>query len=111
MRTAVALGSNLGNRLENLRTARRRIREIDGVHPPVFSSGIYETDPVDCEPGASRFLNAVIEFEFDGDPLQLLEETARIEESLGRDRYHAKNVSRPIDIDLLYFGDHEIDHE
>lgn len=111
MRTAVALGSNLGNRLENLRTARRRILEIDGVHPPVFSSGIYETDPVHCEAGASKFLNAVIEFEFDGDAIKLLEEARRIEELLGRDRHHAKNVSRTIDIDLLYFGDHQIDSE
>ncbi|HZS17093.1 MAG TPA: 2-amino-4-hydroxy-6-hydroxymethyldihydropteridine diphosphokinase [Candidatus Udaeobacter sp.] len=111
MRTAVGLGSNLGNRLENLRTARRRILEIHGVHPPVFSSGIYETEPVNCEAGASKFLNAVIEFEFDGDPIKLLEETSRIEESLGRDRHHAKNVSRTIDIDLLYFGEYQIHNE
>jgi 2-amino-4-hydroxy-6-hydroxymethyldihydropteridine diphosphokinase len=56
-------------------------------------------------------LNAVIEFEFKGDPIKLLEETGRIEESLGRDRHHAKNVSRTIDIDLLYFGDRQIDNE
>ena len=111
MRTAVALGSNLGNRLENLRTARRRILEIGGVNPPVFSSGIYETDPVNCEACASKFLNAVIEFEYDADPLKLLEETGRIEESLRRERHHAKNVSRTIDIDLLYCGEHQIDNK
>jgi 2-amino-4-hydroxy-6-hydroxymethyldihydropteridine diphosphokinase len=111
MRTAVALGSNLGNRLENLRAARRQIIELADVRPPVFSAGIYETEPVDCEPGASKFLNTVIEFVFESDPVQLLEQLARIEESLGRKRDHPKNVSRRIDIDLLYCGDQQIDNE
>ena len=94
MRTAVALGSNLGDRLENLQAARRQILELDEVQPPILSSGIYETEPVDCERDASKFLNAVVEFDYDGDPGQLLEQVARIEESLGRKRDHQKNVSR-----------------
>jgi 2-amino-4-hydroxy-6-hydroxymethyldihydropteridine diphosphokinase len=111
MRTAIALGSNLGDRLENLRRARRQIMELDRTRPPVLSSGIYETEPVDCEPGASKFLNTVIEFDFEGNPVQLLEQLARIEESLGRKRDHPKNVSRRIDIDLLYRGDQQIEKE
>ena len=111
MRTAVALGSNLGDRLENLRAARRQIIELDWIRPPVLSSEIYETEPVDCEPGASKFLNTVIEFDFEGDPVQLLEQLVRIEESLGRKRDHPKNVSRTVDIDLLYCGDEQIDNE
>jgi 2-amino-4-hydroxy-6-hydroxymethyldihydropteridine diphosphokinase len=43
--------------------------------------------------------------------VQLLEQLVRIEESLGRERHHRKNVSRPIDIDLLYCGDRQIDNE
>jgi 2-amino-4-hydroxy-6-hydroxymethyldihydropteridine diphosphokinase len=111
VRTAVALGSNLGDRLENLRAARRQIIELDKVQPPILSSGIFETEPVDCEPGASKFLNAVVEFDYEGDPVQLLEQLVRIEESLGRKRDHRKNVSRTIDIDLLYCGDRQIDNE
>ena len=111
MRTAVALGSNLGDRLENLRVARRQIMELDRIRPPVLSSAIYETEPIDCEPGASKFLNTVIEFDFEGNPVQLLEQLVRIEESLGRKRDHPKNVSRKIDIDLLYCGDQQIDNE
>jgi 2-amino-4-hydroxy-6-hydroxymethyldihydropteridine diphosphokinase len=111
MRTGVALGSNLGDRLENLRAARRQIIELADVRPPVLSAGIYETEPVDCEPGASKFLNTVIEFDFEGDPVQLLEQLVRIEESLGRKANHPKNVSRRIDIDLLYCGDRQIDNE
>ena len=111
MKTAVALGSNLGDRLENLRAARRQIIELDEVQPPILSSGIYETEPVDCERGASKFLNAVVEFDYEGDPVQLLEQLVRIEQSLGRKRDHQKNVSRTIDIDLLYCGDRQSDNE
>jgi 2-amino-4-hydroxy-6-hydroxymethyldihydropteridine diphosphokinase len=111
MRTAVALGSNLGDRLENLRAARRKILDLTNARLPVLSSAIYETAPVDCEPGAAKFLNAVVEFEYEGDPTTLLEQFIRIEEALGRRRDHSKNVSRTIDIDLLYCGDRKIDAE
>ena len=111
MRTAVALGSNLGDRLENLRAARRQVIALGEVQPPILSSGIYETEPVDCEPGASNFLNAVVEFGYEGDLGQLLEQVVRIEESLGRRRDHQKNASRTIDIDLLYCGGRQIDNE
>ena len=108
MRTAVALGSNLGDRLENLRTARNAILSLSNVKPPILTSAIYETEPVDCEPGADKFLNAVVEFEYEGDPTNLLEALVRIEEALGRKRNHPKNVSRTIDIDMLYCGDRKI---
>ena len=108
MRTAVALGSNLGNRLDNLRVARQQLCELTDIQPPVLASAIYETDPVDCEPGAPKFLNAVVEFGYDGDPLQLLKELKSVEDALGRPREHARNVSRKIDIDLLYIGETEI---
>ena len=109
MRTAVALGSNLGDRLEKLRAARKAIADLANVKPPILSSAIYETEPVDCEPGANKFLNAVVEFDYEGDPARLLEQLNRIEESLGRARDHLKNVSRTIDIDLLYNGDRKIE--
>ena len=85
--------------------------ELDRIRPPVLSSAIYETEPIDCEPGASKFLNTVIEFDFEGNPVQLLEQLVQIEESLGRKPDHPKNVSRKIDIDLLYCGDQQIDNE
>jgi 2-amino-4-hydroxy-6-hydroxymethyldihydropteridine diphosphokinase len=111
MRTAVALGSNLGDRLENLRAARQRIGDLADVQPPIVSSALYETEPLDCEPEAAKFLNAVLEFRYEGDPIHLLEQLLRIEESLGRKRDHSKNVSRTIDIDLLYCGDRRIEDE
>jgi 2-amino-4-hydroxy-6-hydroxymethyldihydropteridine diphosphokinase len=110
MRIGIALGSNLGDRLENLRAARNAIAGL-AANKTVRASRIYETDAVGCEPGAGKFLNAVLEIEYDGDPTELLEELIRIEESLGRDRDHARNISRKIDIDILYAGDLVIKNE
>src|SRR4029450_10157423 len=109
MRTAVALGSNLGNRLENLRAARQRIGDLADVQPPILSSSVYETEPIHSEPEAAKFLNAVIEFDYQGDPIHLLKELLHVEESLGRKRDHPKNVSRTLDIDLLYCGYRQVD--
>ena len=105
MRTAVALGSNLSDRLSNLHAARKVIVDLSGVISPMLSSAIYETDPVGCEPGAGKFLNAVLEFDYEGDPLELLKSLREIEKTLGRTPDHPRNISRKIDIDLLYFGD------
>ncbi len=109
MRTAVALGSNLGDRLGNLRAARKAIVDLAGVQLPVLSSAIYETDAVDCEPGAGKFLNAVLEFDYQGDPMDLWKRLMEIESALGRPPHHPRNVSRKIDIDLLYAGEIQID--
>jgi 2-amino-4-hydroxy-6-hydroxymethyldihydropteridine diphosphokinase len=111
MRTAVAVGSNIGDRLENLHAARKAVLSLTNIKPPTLSSAIYETEPVGCEPGAGKFLNAVVEFEYDGDPARLLEQLIQIEEALGRKRDHRQNVSRTIDVDLLYCGDKQVNNE
>ena len=84
MRAGVALGSNLGDRFGNLRAARKAIVDLAGVMPPILSSLIYETDPVNCEPGAGKFLNAVVEFGYEGEPADLLRKLKEIESALGR---------------------------
>jgi 2-amino-4-hydroxy-6-hydroxymethyldihydropteridine diphosphokinase len=111
MRTAVALGSNLGDRLANLRAARKAVTDLAGVGSPILSSPIYETSPVDCEPDAGKFLNAIIEFDYEGDPVEFLKKLREIEKALGRPLDHVRNMSRQIDVDLLYFGDTRIDNE
>ena len=111
MRTAVALGSNMGDRLENLRAARQAILSLANIKPPALASSVYETEPVDCEPGAGKFLNAIVEFEYEGNPSRLFEQLIQTEEALGRKRDHQQNVSRTIDIDLLYCGNQRIETE
>jgi len=111
MRTGIALGSNLGDRQANFRAARKAIVDLRGATPPVLSSAIYETEPVDCEAGAKNFLNAVLEFDYNGEAADLLKKLKQIENDLGRPTDHPRNTSRKIDIDLLYFGDAEIDQD
>ena len=51
----------------------------------LVSPSLYETEPVDCEPGAAKFFNAVIEIGYDGsDRSNSSPELQRIEARLGR---------------------------
>jgi 2-amino-4-hydroxy-6-hydroxymethyldihydropteridine diphosphokinase len=98
----IGLGSNLGDRLQQLRDAVRAITATCG--PLIAGSAVYETDPIGCEPDAPRFLNAVLEIRSDGSPATLLERLSAIESSMGRPSRRPRNAPRAIDLDLLYFG-------
>lgn len=105
MRVAIAIGSNLGDRLANCRRARKLLLEIDDLRGPVRASRLYETEPIACEPGAAPFLNGVIEVEYGGAPQTLLAALQSIEVQMGRSSRHPRNASRKIDLDVLYAGD------
>jgi 2-amino-4-hydroxy-6-hydroxymethyldihydropteridine diphosphokinase len=109
MRAGIALGANLDDRLAGLTMARAKVFSLSGVRPPFHSSSLYETEPVACEAGAPKFLNAVIEVGFAGSATDLLREMQRIEHELGRPATHERNRSRTIDLDLLYLGDASCD--
>jgi len=104
-RAGISLGSNVGDRLANLRAAATCLREISTPGEPVIAAPIYQTAPRHCPPGSPDFLNSVIEIGFAGDPHSLLEQTRAIEARLGRVRDTAHNAPRAIDLDLLYLGD------
>ena len=96
----LALGSNLGDRAENLRLAREQIEAPD-LHV-LRASSIYETAPRDVE-DQPWFLNQVLECETDLFPRQLLGRLQKIERKMGRKRTIAKGP-REIDLDILLFG-------
>ncbi len=105
-RAGVALGSNLGDRLANLRAARDRLAGAANVCAGMMlSAPAFETAPVACEPGAGWFLNTVVEFPWSDTPERLWAELAAIERDLGRPTRHPRNHSRTVDLDLLYCGD------
>lgn len=111
MRAGIGFGSNLGDRQANLRRARHDIRTLPTVAAIGASGPLFETAPVGCGESAGDFLNTVVEVELpDGADLpELLAALRGIETALGRPSRHPKNVSRPIDLDLLYAGDHTLD--
>ena len=102
----LGIGSNLGDRLENLREAVRDLARTPGIRV-VRSSSVYETSPVGG-PEQGDFLNAVIEIETELKPHVLLEALQRIENDLGRVR-DERFGPRTLDLDLLLYGDHVID--
>lgn len=104
----VGLGSNMGNREGNLRTACKHIRATQGIQP-VSCSLFYETAPVGG-PRQPMFLNAVLGINTLLSPHQLLERFQHIEALMGRIRT-VKWGPRIIDIDILLYGDEIVDDD
>lgn len=98
-RIYLALGSNRGDRMANLRKASE---ELDRIGVKVRrASSYYKTEPVDFTPQA-WFLNCVIEAETGLMPMQLLKAVKSVERLLGR-RPGVPKGPRPIDIDILLY--------
>lgn len=101
-RAFVALGSNKGQRLDNIRAARDLIAEIP-LTCVSNCSRIYESEPA-YEVRQAPFANAVIEIKTELAPTVLLDELLEIENRLGRNRTKSArpNGPRVIDCDLLW---------
>lgn len=96
----ISMGSNLGNRIENLNAAVRAIAKLPGVKI-INASSVYETEPVDCEED-DMYLNAAILVEAEISPQMLLGECLGIEAAMGRIRTK-RNAPRIIDLDLILY--------
>jgi 2-amino-4-hydroxy-6-hydroxymethyldihydropteridine diphosphokinase len=103
MRVGIALGSNLGDRVGQLRAAVAAIRAF--AEPPILLSHVYETAPVDCPPGSPAFLNAAMEIGFSGGIHDLLRHLQAIEQAQDRPAIHGRNTPRTVDLDILYAND------
>jgi 2-amino-4-hydroxy-6-hydroxymethyldihydropteridine diphosphokinase len=103
-RAYLALGSNLGERLENLRQGVVLLDQRGARF--LRSSRVYETEPVG--PPQPDYLNAVIELETDLSARGLLIACLAVEQTMGRVRGERWGP-RVIDVDILTFGDQEVD--
>ncbi|MBK7142658.1 MAG: 2-amino-4-hydroxy-6-hydroxymethyldihydropteridine diphosphokinase [bacterium] len=103
------LGSNLGDREQNLANARERIASLEGCEL-IASSSLYLSDAVDMPPDSPAFLNQVLEIEYAYPPLELLHACEKIEVELGRTD-KGKMQPRPVDCDILLFGNQVIKSE
>jgi len=99
----IGVGSNLGNRRQNIDDA---IAFLDG-HSEIFVgriSSIYQTDPAGGPADQEKFLNGVVEIRTSLHPISLLRELDSIEKRLKRTKT-VKNGPRTIDLDILAYGD------
>ncbi len=106
MKVVIALGSNLGDREENLNRAEAELSEV--IRIDAISTFI-ETDPVGG-PAQPDYLNAVLIGDCDRQPEELLQLLLQIESRLGRIR-DVKWGPRTLDLDLIVAGDLFIDSE
>ncbi len=98
------LGSNLGNRLENLIGAVGRLKKL--AVSALSVSSVYETEPV--EVGGGTFYNLAVGFKTALGAEELLEKLLEIEKNFGRVRKTGKVLPRTLDIDILFYGNERI---
>ena len=102
------LGSNRGDRIQMLIQAAGLIEKNTGKI--ISSSSVYETAPWGFE-DETYFLNQVHCLQTLLTPFNLMAALLRIETAIGRKRQGNNYTSRLIDIDILFFDDHIVDHE
>ncbi|KAJ2043453.1 trifunctional dihydropteroate synthetase [Coemansia sp. RSA 2337] len=106
----IALGTNLGNRLENMHQALHRLNTDLPTSHVVESSFLYQTAPmyVTDQPA---FLNAACLVKTGLEPLALLDELKRIEAEMGRDFGMYRNGPRIMDLDILFYDEIDMQTE
>jgi len=100
----VALGANLGDSKSTIIEAARQLEQLSDE--PLLRSSLWQTSPVDCPPGTPGFINAVTAFfpRAGETPESLLAQLQRMEKAFGRKPKKILNESRPLDLDLIAFG-------
>ncbi|GIV59562.1 MAG: 2-amino-4-hydroxy-6-hydroxymethyldihydropteridine pyrophosphokinase [Rhodothermaceae bacterium] len=100
----VALGANLGDRLQQLRTAVARLDADAGIRV-VAASPLYEGPAHTLTPGEKQppYLNAVVHLRTRHLPEALLDVLLALEHRAGRDRQAGRWTPRPLDLDLLVY--------
>ena len=99
----LGVGSNLGNRRENIKQAIGKINLLLGTSV-LKQSRFVRTEPVGGPPRQPKFLNAALKIKTNLSPLRLLRELKIIEKELGRVE-STRNAARPIDLDILLYED------
>ena len=105
----VALGSNLGDSATQVRAAMDRLAVF--AVGPVRCSSLWQSTPVDCPPGSPLFVNAVVVFvpRTGETPESLLSALRAVEQESGRQPKQVLNEARPLDLDLIAWGDERRD--
>jgi len=103
----IGLGSNLGNRLTNLRFGVERLKTL-AISGRATVSPVYESEAWG-KTAQPSFLNAVVMFETELEPIPLLRELKKIEQDAGRSKGGMRWSARELDLDILLFGTRRIE--
>jgi 2-amino-4-hydroxy-6-hydroxymethyldihydropteridine diphosphokinase len=103
-RAVISLGSNLGNRLENLQGAIDALEDTPGLRIKSVSP-VYETEPWGVAPGSQpSYFNAVVVLKTTLPPSSLLERAQAVEEAFHRVR-DERWGPRTLDVDIVAYAD------
>ncbi len=102
----IGIGCNLGNREQHIEDALDSLKQL-AQNGSVSCSPLYETAPMGPQ-DQPDYVNAVCAFDSHLPPLELLAELQRIETKHGRNRDAERWTARPLDLDLLLYGDEVI---
>ncbi len=104
----IGIGSNIGDKLNHCKKAISEILKING-HKLLAQSSFFKTKPIGF-PSQDWFINGIVKIETDLEPFELLRTLKSIELQMGR-KETFRWGPRVIDLDILFFGDMEIDTE
>lgn len=107
-RAVIALGSNLGDRLDYLQGAVQSLADTPDLWVTEVSP-VYETAPVGAPEGSDPFLNAVVLLDTTLSAHRLLDRGLAIEDAFERERSEADGAPRTLDVDLVVVGDKRSD--
>lgn len=106
----LGIGSNLGERRKNIKSALAAIKRLRETKI-IKVSKIIETEPVGGPAGQGKFLNACLKIKTGLAPAMLLNKLKTIEAELGRPKRNIRYGPRTIDLDILFYGDKIIHRE
>ena len=99
----IALGSNLGDSVANIKRAFAELQKLSDK--PIKKSSFWRSTPVDCPEGSPDFINAAVVIEPlpEESPESLLLKLQSLETQFGRQPKVALNEPRPIDLDIISY--------
>jgi 2-amino-4-hydroxy-6-hydroxymethyldihydropteridine diphosphokinase len=103
----LGMGANLGDRQKNIALALKRIKQLPKTRI-IRVAKIIETEPVGGPKGQPRFLNTVLKIKTGLSPQALLRSLKKIERELGRKKTALRCGPRPIDLDILFYADRNL---
>lgn len=99
--------SNFGSPLETLSEAMKRLK---AKYSEIACSSFYQTEAVDCAPGTADFINVVVALKLNlqSSASELLLYLQELEKNFGRVDSDSENAPRPLDLDILWFGNQQV---